>query len=192
MADERKPRQVTQVSEGKPGMADKVNEALGLIPTAVVVKEVWKERMLPWLKDGVIDLILAFLEMKSGRRRGGYRSGSSSGFTSYSGYSRRSASYSSDDERVVGSAKADRFDFSRLRNRNGDPFSAGEMEEIMNELSLRMEDYHKVRVSDFNTVVGRTGDWNDSNWGWTDMRDLTTRRCGAGWIFDFAPPIALR
>lgn len=62
--------------------------------------------------------------------------------------------------------------------------SRGEAEEVLDRLSDLVKDYDHATVSDMYDLVGITGSFTDSRWGWTDLRGAGVRRVRDGYILD--------
>lgn len=201
MADEKReerklPQRVVNTKEKEASTMHKIATDFDLEPSRMVMSYLYEDKIKPWIKNGIYDMALGFLD-----RWLFHRSNPSSNYSyrgrggdSFVSYNRQYNRYDDRDiERV--NTRRDRFDFSRLRNDDGSPFTTAQVERIKIELTDIMNEYPAsgVRVSDFNQIVGRSGDWTDNDWVWLDCRAFHFRQLpGGGWCIDFDPPVPAR
>lgn len=67
----------------------------------------------------------------------------------------------------------------------------GEAEEVLDQLTLLVEDYGHAKVSDLYDLVGITGNYTDDKWGWFDLRAASTSRVRQGYLLDMPKPVVL-
>lgn len=71
--------------------------------------------------------------------------------------------------------------------------SKGEALEVLDTLTELIDVYDQASVNDFYDAIGVTGDFTDTNYGWTELGSANIRRIrGGGYILDLPRPIVLR
>ena len=127
--------------------------------------------LVPAVKKAISDIVRDGIDMiLYGESKG--RSSSSSSYVSYRDYSRR-------DE--------DRFR-DRDRDRRGynhDDIvleSRGEAEEVITRMDELIETYGVVSVADLYDLVGKTCEYTDNKYGWTNVRNAEPIRVRDGWM----------
>lgn len=68
----------------------------------------------------------------------------------------------------------------------------GEAEEVLEQLTLLVDDYDHAKISDLYALVGITGNYIDDRWGWTNLSSATTSRVRQGYLLDLPAPQPLR
>lgn len=56
-----------------------------------------------------------------------------------------------------------------------------EADEVLEQLAGLLDSYEQASVSDLYDLVGITGNFTDTKWGWTDMRGMSVRRVREGY-----------
>lgn len=60
----------------------------------------------------------------------------------------------------------------------------GEAQDVLNTLVDYIDQYGAVRLSDLQEMVGATGQFTDTYWGWTNLSSATIRKVREGWLLD--------
>lgn len=60
----------------------------------------------------------------------------------------------------------------------------GEAQDVLNTLVDYIDQYGAVRLSDLQEMVGTTGQFTDTYWGWTNLASATVRKVREGWLLD--------
>ena len=113
------------------------------------------------VKDG-IDMIL------NGKTTN--RSGSVSNYVSYKDYSNRDRSYDRSDSRTGYS-----HDDIILETR-------GEAEEVLSRMDELVDVYGVVSIADLYDLIGKTCNYTDNKYGWTNIRNAEPIRVRDGWM----------
>ena len=137
--------------------------------------------LVPAVKKAISDIVRDGIDMiLYGESKG--RSSSSSSYVSYRDYSRR-------DE--------DRFR-DRDRDRRGynhDDIvleSRGEAEEVITRMDELIETYGVVSVADLYDLVGKTCEYTDYKYGWTNVRNAEPIRVRDGWMLRLPKALPLK
>lgn len=137
--------------------------------------------LVPAVKKAISDIVRDGIDMiLYGESKG--RSNSSSSYVSYRDYSRR-------DE--------DRFR-DRDRDRRGynhDDIvleSRGEAEEVITRMDELIETYGVVSVADLYDLVGKTCEYTDNKYGWTNVRNAEPIRVRDGWMLRLPKALPLK
>lgn len=137
--------------------------------------------LVPAVKKAISDIVRDGIDMiLYGESKG--RSSSSSSYVSYRDYSRR-------DE--------DRFR-DRDRDRSGynhDDIvleSRGEAEEVITRMDELIETYGVVSVADLYDLVGKTCEYTDNKYGWTNVRNAEPIRVRDGWMLRLPKALPLK
>ena len=137
--------------------------------------------LVPAVKKAISDIVRDGIDMiLYGESKG--RSSSSSSYVSYRDYSRR-------DE--------DRFR-DRDRDRRGynhDDIvleSRGEAEEVITRMDELIETYGVVSVADLYDLVGKTCEYTDNKYGWTNVRNAEPIRVRDGWMLRLPKALPLK
>lgn len=137
--------------------------------------------LVPAVKKAISDIVRDGIDMiLYGESKG--RSSSSSSYVSYRDYSRR-------DE--------DRFR-DRDRDRRGynhDDIvleSRGEAEEVITRMDELIETYGVVSVADLYDLVGKTCEYTDNKYGWTNVRNAEPIRVKDGWMLRLPKALPLK
>lgn len=134
----------------------------------------WEEVLLPSFKKAVSDIVKDGIDMLMyGETRGRRSSSGSSSYVSYRDYSRR------DD---------DRRDRGTYRTRSGyapDDIiveTRGEAEDVLTRMDELIETYGMVSVADLYDLIGKTCQYTDNKYGWTNIRNAEPIRVRDGWM----------
>lgn len=60
----------------------------------------------------------------------------------------------------------------------------GEAQDVLNTLVDYIDQYGAVRLSDLQEMLGTTGQFTDTYWGWTNLASATIRKVREGWLLD--------
>lgn len=184
MAEEKK--EIKPVAKGRikqKGVGDKVAGALLSEDTRTVGNYIVWDVLVPAIKNTIADVIIGGIETALfGSTRGsrsGRRGSGSVSYTSYydSGRDRRSR------DRLDRSDRSSKYDFSDILLD-----TRGEAEDVVSSMEELVRRYGEASVADLCSLVGVTSQFTDNKYGWTDCRDFSYRRCGRGYILDFAKP----
>lgn len=137
--------------------------------------------LVPAVKKAISDIVRDGIDMiLYGESKG--RSSSSSSYVSYRDYSRR------DDDRFR----------DRDRDRRGynhDDIvleSRGEAEEVITRMDELIETYGVVSVADLYDLVGKTCEYTDNKYGWTNVRNAEPIRVRDGWMLRLPKALPLK
>lgn len=137
--------------------------------------------LVPAVKKAISDIVRDGIDMiLYGESKG--RNSSNSSYVSYRDYSRR-------DE--------DRFR-DRDRDRRGynhDDIvleSRGEAEEVITRMDELIETYGVVSVADLYDLVGKTCEYTDNKYGWTNVRNAEPIRVRDGWMLRLPKALPLK
>ena len=148
---------------------------------ANVMSYIVMDVLVPAVKKAISDIVRDGSDMiLYGESKG--RSSSSSSYVSYRDYSRR-------DE--------DRF---RDRDRDGRGYnhddivleSRGEAEEVITRMDELSETYGVVSVADLYDLVGKTCEYTDNKYGWTNVRNAEPIRVRDGWMLRLPKALPLK
>lgn len=149
-----------------------------------------KEHLIyDWIVPGFKEMIVAGVEMTLfGGDRVLRRSNPSK--TSYVSYNKMYASSPSRRE------KEQRAYDREARGKDFTDYifeSKGEAMEVLDTLTELIDVYDQASVNDFYDAIGVTGDFTDTNYGWTELGSASIRRVrGGGYILDLPRPVVLR
>lgn len=186
MADDEK--RVDKVTKGEVRMqktlSNKLKDDLELEDNEEVGTFIWKDIVIPKLKDFVYELFTGALEKKmygtsSGRRGGNNRNGSSM-YNSYYKSDRPNRNRNNDsDNREVRDYKDLLF------------YERADAEEILSTLCDLIEQYGEASIGDLYDAAGITQDGNfakNNGYGWKNLSQATVRRVKDGYILDLPRP----
>jgi hypothetical protein len=143
------------------------------------------EVMLPSAKNLVLDMLNKGGErMLYGISRPASRTGRPTGFYNYGGVPQASRQA---DPRPTLSQQA------RTRHRYDEVVipTRGEADDVLNGLKELVDLYGSASVSDLYDLLGYTGDFPDTKWGWEDLRRASVRTVRGGYILDLPETVAL-
>lgn len=128
--------------------------------------------LVPAVKKAISDIVRDGIDMILYGESRGRKSSSASGYVSYRDYSR------SDDR--------DRFRDSRSRSSYAHDDiildSRGEAEEILTRMDELIDTYGNVTVADLYDLVGKSSEYTDNKYGWTNIRNAEPIRVRDGYM----------
>ena len=128
--------------------------------------------LVPAVKKAISDIVRDGIDMILYGESRGRKSSSASGYVSYRDYSR------SDDR--------DRFRDSRSRSiyAHDDIIldSRGEAEEVLTRMDELIDTYGNVSVADLYDLVGKSSEYTDNKYGWTNIRNAEPIRVRDGYM----------
>lgn len=130
--------------------------------------------LVPAVKKAISDIVRDGIDMILYGESRGRRSNNSTGYVSYRDYSRR------DDDR-------DRFRDSRSRVSGYNPDdivleTRGEAEEVLSRMDELIDTYGNVSVADLYDLVGKSCEYTDQKYGWTNIRNAEPIRVRDGYM----------
>lgn len=149
---------------------------------------VWKDIIIPTIKNTIADAIHDSVNMALGTgRRGGSRS--SADRVSYSKYYDRSDYRDRDRDRrdPVEPRNRGMFDYENISFD-----SRGEAEKVLAAMDGIMEQYNLVRVGDLYDLVGETGPYTANDYGWTNIRNAEVTRGRDGYYIKMPRAIPIK
>lgn len=128
--------------------------------------------LVPAVKKAISDIVRDGIDMILYGESRGRKSSSASGYVSYRDYSR------SDDR--------DRFRDSRSRSSYAHDDiildSRGEAEEVLTRMDELIDTYGNVSVADLYDLVGKSSEYTDNKYGWTNIRNAEPIRVRDGYM----------
>lgn len=128
--------------------------------------------LVPAVKKAISDIVRDGIDMILYGESRGRKSSSASGYVSYRDYSR------SDDR--------DRFRDSRSRSSYAHDDiildSRGEAEEVLTRMDELIDTYGNVSVADLYDLVGKSSEYTDNKYGWTNIRNAEPIRVRNGYM----------
>ena len=128
--------------------------------------------LVPAVKKAISDIVRDGIDMILYGESKGRKSSSASGYVSYRDYSR------SDDR--------DRFRDSRSRSSYAHDDiildSRGEAEEGLTRMDELIDTYGNVSVADLYDLVGKSSEYTDNKYGWTNIRNAEPIRVRDGYM----------
>ena len=128
--------------------------------------------LAPAVKKAISDMVRDGIAMILYGESKGRKSSSASGYVSYRDYSR------SDDR--------DRFRDSRSRSSYAHDDiildSRGEAEEVLTRMDELIDTYGNVSVADLYDLVGKSSEYTDNKYGWTNIRNAEPIRVRDGYM----------
>lgn len=128
--------------------------------------------LVPAAKKAISDIVRDGIDMILYGESKGRKSSSASGYVSYRDYSR------SDDR--------DRFRDSRSRSSYAHDDivldSRGEAEEVLTRMDELIDTYGNVSVADLYDLVGKSSEYTDNKYGWTNIRNAEPIRVRDGYM----------
>lgn len=138
---------------------------------------IFMDVLVPAAKKAISDIVRDGIDMilygKTSNRRGDrYSSGSS--YVSYRSYSDRDRR---DDRSYRSSTRRAGYDYDDivLEDRQ-------EAEEVLERMDELLETYDIVSVADLYDLVGKTCNYTDNKYGWTNLRNAEPVRVRDGWL----------
>ena len=128
--------------------------------------------LVPAVKKAISDIVRDGIDMILYGESKGRKSSSASGYVSYRDYSR------SDDR--------GRFRDSRSRSSYAHDDiildSRGEAEEVLTRMDELIDTYGNVSVADLYDLVGKSSEYTDNKYGWTNIRNAEPIRVRDGYM----------
>lgn len=128
--------------------------------------------LVPAVKKAISDIVRDGIDMILYGESRGRKSSSASDYVSYRDYSRR-------DDR-------DRFRDSRSRSSYAHDDiildSRGEAEEVLTRMDELIDTYGNVSVADLYDLVGKSSEYTDNKYGWTNIRNAEPIRVRDGYM----------
>lgn len=128
--------------------------------------------LVPAVKKAISDIVRNGIDMILYGESRGRKSSSASDYVSYRDYSR------SDDR--------DRFRDSRIRSSYAHDDivldSRGEAEEVLTRMDELIDTYGNVSVADLYDLVGKSSEYTDNKYGWTNIRNAEPIRVRDGYM----------
>lgn len=128
--------------------------------------------LVPAVKKAISDIVRDGIDMILYGESKSRKSSSASGYVSYRDYSR------SDDR--------DRFRDSRSRSSYAHDDiildSRGEAEEVLTRMDELIDTYGNVSVADLYDLVGKSSEYTDNKYGWTNIRNAEPIRVRDGYM----------
>lgn len=127
--------------------------------------------LVPAVKKAISDIVRDGIDMILYGESRGRKSTSASSYVSYRDYSRR------DDDR-----------FRDSRTRSGYSYddiileSRGEAEEVLSRMDELIDTYGNVSVADLYDLVGKSCEYTDQKYGWTNIRNAEPIRVRDGYM----------
>lgn len=156
-----------------------VQEDLSNIKTYLV-----KDVVIPTIKNTIWDAFTNTLDMVlfggTGRSRKNGPGSSRVPYVSYNKCSDRRDSRSYDEPRRA------RYDFGNIVFN-----SKADADEVLRQMDAIMDEYKLVTVVDLYDLVGVTGEYTDSKYGWTNIRNARTIRGRDGYYLELPKPLPI-
>ena len=138
--------------------------------------------LVPAVKKAISDIVRDGIDMILYGESRGRRSSTSSSYVSYRDYSR------SDDR--------DRFRDSRIRSGyNHDDIileSRGEAEEVLTRMDELIDTYGVVSVADLYDLIGKSCEYTDNKYGWTNIRNAEPIRVRDGYMLKLPKALPIK
>ncbi|MBP5324669.1 MAG: hypothetical protein J6Y86_04165 [Pseudobutyrivibrio sp.] len=190
-------REVKKVIKGnatfaKPSLLRRIKNTFISDDASNVGSYIVDDIIIPSIQDGIMNSIISAATMIFGRGRGPYY-----GYRPYNNVSRASwrqpDRYDNTPYDRYGYRRDDRVasDYRSTRSyKDVEIPSYEEALDVIHELYSLLENYHMVRVSDYFSAAGLTGEFTDNQWGWYDLPPrIAPRRTMTGrWTIDLPRP----
>lgn len=138
--------------------------------------------LVPAVKKAISDIVRDGIDMILYGESRGRKSSSSSSYVSYRDYSR------SDDR--------DRFRDSRTRSGyNHDDIileTRGEAEEVLTRMDELIDTYGVVSVADLYDLIGKSCEYTDNKYGWTNIRNAEPIRVRDGYMLKLPKALPIK
>lgn len=165
----------------KSGMS-KITEVFISEDAANVKSYIVMDVLVPAVKKAISDIVRDGIDMILYGESRGRRSSTSSSYVSYRDYSR------SDDR--------DRFRDSRTRSGyNHDDIileSRGEAEEVLTRMDELIDTYGVVSVADLYDLIGKSCEYTDNKYGWTNIRNAEPIRVRDGYMLKLPKALPIK
>lgn len=136
--------------------------------------------LIPAIRDTFVDLMENGARMIAyGSTAGSHRKNKNNPqttYTYYNGYFQSSnKQQNKPQQNAVVSKDFDEIVFSEK----------GDAELVLDQMLEILSTYNQVSVNDLYDLIGKTGDFTDANWGWTNLSSACTKRVSGGYIISF-------
>ena len=139
--------------------------------------------LVPAIKKAISDIVRDGIDMILYGESRGRRNNISSSYVSYRDYSRR------DDDR-------DRFRDSRTRTGySHDDIvldTRGEAEEVLSRMDELIDTYGVVSVADLYDLIGKSCEYTDNKYGWTNIRNAEPIRVHDGYMLKLPKALPIK
>lgn len=140
-----------------------------------VKRYIFEEVIIPAVKDTILDATKALLGVK------GKSKNSTASKISYRSY------YEKENDRDYNTYRNKvRYDYDEIVLNN-----RGDAEEVLSRMDELISVYGLVSVADFYDLVGKTGDYTDNKYGWTNLRNASVVRVRDGYTIKLPKAIQL-
>lgn len=170
---------VKQVAAGKirkQSVGEKFKEAFIAEDAKTVKQYVIFDVIFPGLKDltlsilhGAVDMI--FTGRTSNKKKGFY----SVNHNNYGGY------YGGSGSQSQAVQKSHTYENVTFTTRN-------EADDVLEQMKLYLDEYHRVSIATFNELAGVTGDYTDNRYGWKSLADAKVMYHQGEYFIDFPRP----
>lgn len=189
-------REVKKVIKGnasfaKPSLLKRIKSTFISDDASNVGSFIVDDIIVPSIQDGIMNSIISAATMIFGRGRSGYY-----GYRPYNNVSRASwrqpDKYDNTPYDKYGYRRDDRGSTYRSTRsyRDVELDNYEDMLDVIQELYSTLERYHMVRVSDYFSAAGLTGEFTDNQWGWYNLppRMAPKRTMSGRWTLDLPRP----
>lgn len=172
-----------EVTERKRSLADRFRSAFAGDDAKTVGSYIFSDVVIPAFQD----MLQEAIEQGSRGIIYGLTSGRKSGRTNKSGYTAYNRVYTNTSR-----PKSASENNNRVRHAHTLPEyifdSRGDAEGVLDDLTMYLDEYGAVSVTDYKGLMGKTGEWTDDNWGWTNLSSARVERTKGGWFLDMPRP----
>ena len=140
--------------------------------------------IIPTLKNTIWDAFTNTLDMILFGGSGRSKNGPGSSRVPYVSYNKYSDGRGS--SRTYEEPRRARYDFSAITFDNKQ-----DAEAVLGNMDAIMEEYRLVRVADFYDLIGETGEYTDSKYGWTNIRNARVTRGRDGYYIELPKPLPI-
>lgn len=185
-ATERK--QLDKVVKGKVrskprGGVSKLTDVFISEDAANVKSYILMDVLVPAVKKAISDIVRDGIDMILYGETKGRRSSSSSSYVSYRDYSRR------DDDRYRDRDSRPRYGYSHddiiLETR-------GDAEEVLTRMDELIDTYGVVSVADLYDLIGKSCEYTDNKYGWTNIRNAEPIRVRDGYMLKLPKALPIK
>lgn len=156
-----------------------VQEDLTNIKTYII-----SDVIIPTIKNTIWDAFTNSLDMilygKTGHKRATTPGSSRASYVSYNKYSDNRNGRASEEPR------RSRYDFGNISFT-----SKADADEVLRQMDAILDEYKIVTVVDLYDLVGITGEYTDSKYGWTNLRNATVGRGRDGYYLNLPKPLPI-
>lgn len=174
----------------KKGLGSKFKEAFMGEDFKSIAETVLYDNAVPAIKDFIITAANVALNMAfygdAQKSRG--QVGNTRNFTSYNRFYQAAGSTVMDvTRRALSRTERSRFDFDDIVIA-----TRREAEDVLDTMSVLLDQYQFVTVADFYDIVGVTSNYTDNKWGWKNIQGSGIRRVPNGYVLDLPRPEAVK